>query len=165
MTRGVVWVGLVLVGWAILFRVLDVNFGNQLALLYARLRLLDANGPQAFIWIGIVGLFGLLAIRALPFKSQRAQESNSYGTDSSGPLAQWIRLLGDRERGPYFRWRVARRVSKLARELGAPPPQSDNLARFLAVGTDQRTIQTDPIPNIDPESLADYLESALDEKT
>jgi hypothetical protein len=73
--------------------------------------------PELLIWIGFLVLIGIIIITNLVGEPRRPVRIPGVKKEFEGPVEKLSISLEKARRGSYYRWRVAHRVAKIAREL------------------------------------------------
>lgn len=123
------------------------------------LRWISTGVPKAFYWIVLTSLGGLLALRSMQSRMARQNQRRVEGRQQLSRIELWSRWIDDLDRGRYFKWRAANRLSKLLVEILAyrEKVEPDHIlkkieagdldlpfvhASYLQVGLNSRSIQT-----------------------
>ena len=107
--------------------------------------------PQVFLWVALIVMILVSAVRTLLFEIPLGRRSVRLGKAHQGPVENLTELLDKRRRGIYYKWLIANRLGKAARELLDQRDGSQGRRFTRLSGRDW-----DP-----PEALAAYLDSGV----
>ena len=145
--------------------------------------------PQLIIWIVLVFITWFTAVRTLLTQLPLPKETKQLSLVSSGPIEDLSELMVKRKRGNYYKWLIANRLGKVARELldqregrrlerrythllGREWNPPDEVAAYLESGLTSsfadyprpRWKRAQPTPLDEPPlDVVEYLESEMEE--
>jgi energy-coupling factor transporter transmembrane protein EcfT len=73
--------------------------------------------PQVFLWIALIVLVLFSAVRTLLAEIPLSRRTIKVERTPQGPVESLSNLLEKRKRGTYYKWLIANRLGRLAREL------------------------------------------------
>jgi hypothetical protein len=123
-----------------------------LAYLWWRVGLFYRLLPQVVLWAILIFIVLYSAVRSLLTQFPSAKETKHPRLISRGPIEDLSALVVKRKRGNYYKWLIANRLGKAAREL-----LDQREGRRLEMGYVRLQSRTwDP-----PQAVAAYLEAGL----
>ena len=72
--------------------------------------------PQMLLWLGLVFISLIMVIRSLVDRGSAEPETNAPARFLTGPIETLSNLIQKRDRGMYYQWLIANRLSRLANE-------------------------------------------------
>jgi hypothetical protein len=125
-----------------------------LAYLWWGIKLYYSTIPQLFLWIILVVILSVVIITSLAEGisfDRKIREPLKPTPGSVESLAGWIKKIGD---GNYYKWRVANRLGRLAREL---------VTRQASQGEHPSRVKLEGSGWNPPPKVQRYLEAGLNE--
>lgn len=146
--------------------------------------------PQVAIWIALIALLAMLAVRSLVAETPPEERETLKRLSVQGPVESLATWITNAQRGIYFKWLVAQRLGILSRAIlsfnarlaprsgrealqgpGWDPPQE--VAAYLESGLNGSFADfprprwpfqpLDPTPlDTDPVKVMDYIESQME---
>ena len=149
---------------ALVYFVLQKYLEQPMQRIYQVLSRTAELAPQDWIWAAIIGLFVLISLRSLSTRREARASQDPYLQHRPEGLEAWLKLLQERSRGGYFRWRLANQLAEFAARIGDPPNTSSNkeVREYLKHGRIRRTIQTGTVISAD-STLIDAVVTHLEE--
>lgn len=163
---------------------------TPLAYLFWVLKLLISSVPQLFLWIFLLLSLILIIIATLVSWIPIGRRHEKPSLQASGPVENLAGWLSNSEAGNYYKWRIANRLGKLAREMStqmgdrglpAHPEEmlapgrspSESVQRYLNAGLEESFVNY-PLPrlpfkrknatpfDLEVNEVVDYLESEME---
>ncbi|MBM3126098.1 MAG: hypothetical protein FJZ87_13665 [Chloroflexi bacterium] len=72
--------------------------------------------PQMLLWLGLIFISLIIAVRSLVDRGSAAPETNASPRIPMGPIESLSNLIQKRERGTYYQWLIANRLGLLAND-------------------------------------------------
>jgi hypothetical protein len=109
--------------------------------------------PQAVIWILLIFIILFTALRGLLFEMPIGRPKYIKAKKSQGPVEALSVLIHKTSEGNYYKWNIANRLGKAARELLDQREGRQLKQKFIRL-TGHRDWQP-------PQEVADYLEAGI----
>ncbi len=137
--------------------------------------------PQGLIWAVVLAVLLIAVLWNLLPELPRGSPRKGRRPQPEGDVEALVAWIMKSRRGNYFKWQLANRMGRIARRLaevsgGRLPPANAAVEKYLDAGMNHSFVDfptphglfaqaTETPLDIDPKSVADYLDSLMEERS